>query len=101
MDDALTFSTAHLLKERASSPPLLRQGPYALPKNAIAVDPPRRVAARLASVQSVLLGLDATVLPLVTTTLEVAEQVRVRLMGAHKKLAGESRISALFSGKTD
>jgi CRISPR-associated protein Csb2 len=100
--DALTFSTANLLKERASSPPLLRQVHYALPKNAIAVDPPRRVAARLASVQSVLLGLDATVLPLVTTTLEVAEQVRVRLMGAHKKRKNgdESQVSDLFSGKT-
>jgi CRISPR-associated protein Csb2 len=52
-------------------------------------------------VQEVLLGLDSTVLPLVTTTLEVAEQIRVRLMGAHKRRIGgdESGVSPLFSGK--
>jgi CRISPR-associated protein Csb2 len=99
--DALTFSTANLLKQRASSPPLLRHFRYALPKNAIAVDPQRRAEPRTASVQAVLLGLDATVLPLVTTTLEVAEQVRVRLMGAHKRRMGndESKVSPVFSGK--
>ncbi len=100
--DALTFSTANLLKERASSPPLLRHVRYALPKDAIAVDPPRKRMSRAAAIEAVLLGLDATVLPLVTTTLEVAEQVRVRLMGAHKRRMNgdESRVSALFSGKT-
>jgi CRISPR-associated protein Csb2 len=53
-------------------------------------------------VRAVLLSLDATVLPLVTTTIEVADQVRVRLMGAHKRLMGndESKVSPLFSGKT-
>ena len=47
-----------------------------------------------------MLGLDAKVLPLVTTTLEVAEQIRTRLMGAHSKLAGGPEyVSAVFSGK--
>ena len=99
--DALTFSTANLLKERASSPPLLRQVRYAVPKDAVTVDPPRKAAARAAGVEAVVLSMDATVLPLVTTTLEVAEQVRVRLMGAHKRRMNgeESQVSALFSGK--
>jgi CRISPR-associated protein Csb2 len=99
--EALTFSTANLLKERASSPPLLRQVRYAMPKNAIAVDPAPRADGKRPKVQAVSLGLDATVLPLVTTTIEVAEQVRVRLMGAHKKRMGdEAKVSQLFSGKT-
>jgi CRISPR-associated protein Csb2 len=100
--EALTFSTGNLLKERASSPPLLRHVRYAVPKNAITVDPVRPVNRQPPTVQVVLLGLDATVLPLVTGTIEVAEQVRVRLMGAHKKRMGneESRVSPLFSGKT-
>jgi CRISPR-associated protein Csb2 len=99
---ALTFSTANLLKEHASSPPLLRYVRYALPKSAITVDPIRHVARKPAEVQAVLLGLDATVLPLVTATIEVAEQVRVRLMGAHKRRKGDdgSKVSPLFSGKT-
>jgi CRISPR-associated protein Csb2 len=100
--DALTFSTTDLLKDRASSPPLLRHVRYALPKDAITVDPPRKFERKPAPVYAVLLGLDATVLPLVTATLEVAEQVRCRLMGAHKKRKNgdESQVSPLFSGKT-
>lgn len=100
--DALTFSTSNLLKERASSPPLLRNVRYVRSQGAILTDPVRRFVRRNGNVQAVLLGLDATVLPLVTTTLEVAEQIRTRLMGAHKRRMGndETRISTVFSGKT-
>jgi CRISPR-associated protein Csb2 len=54
-------------------------------------------------VYAVTLGLDATVLPLVTSAVEVAEQIRVRLMGAHKRRQGgdESKVSPLFSGKNE
>jgi CRISPR-associated protein Csb2 len=99
--DALTFSTANLLKERASSPPLLRQVPYVRSESAIETDPPQHLRRKPQSVQAVVLGLDATVLPLVTTTVEVAEQIRVRLMGAHKGIMGGdgSAVSSLFSGK--
>lgn len=97
--DALTFSTANLLKERASSPPLLRQIAYVRAESAIETDPPYRPQRK--DVQEILLGLDSTVLPLVTSTLEVAEQIRVRLMGAHRRRMGsESLVSPLFSGKT-
>lgn len=100
--EALTFSTANLLKQRASAPPLLRAVRYALPKNAVVVDPQRRIERKRSCVEAIILGLDATVLPLVIATLEVAEQVRVRLMGAHKRrMNGEEwRVSELFSGKT-
>lgn len=99
--DALTFSTASLIKEKASSPPLLRPVRYHLPKDAIETDPARPPRPRESRVDAVLLSLDATVLPLVTTTIEVAEQVRVRLMGAHKRRVGgdESKVSPVFSGK--
>jgi CRISPR-associated protein Csb2 len=99
--EALTYSTSNLLKERASAPPLLRYVSYVRDENAIETDPPHPVRRRLEDVFEVLLGLDATVLPLVTTTLEVAEQIRVRLMGAHKRRMGgdESLVSSLFSGK--
>jgi CRISPR-associated protein Csb2 len=100
--EALTYSTADMLKDHASSPPLLRQVRYVRSTGAIAIDPVRKAVRRETAVQAVLLGLDSTVLPLVTTTLEVAEQVRVRLMGAHKRRQGgdETRVSRLFSGKS-
>jgi CRISPR-associated protein Csb2 len=100
--DALTFSTWNLLKDRASSPPLLRRVSYVRSENAVETDPPYVAHGKPQQVRQVVLGLDSTVLPLVTTTLEVAEQIRVRLMGAHKRRMGgdESRVSPLFSGKT-
>jgi CRISPR-associated protein Csb2 len=99
--DALTFSTANLLKEKASSPPLLKQVRYVLPQGAVETDPPRRQRRKEPEVDAVVLGLDARVFPLVTTTIEVAEQIRVRLMGAHKRRmeGDESKVSELFSGK--
>lgn len=100
---ALTYSTTDLLKEKSSSPPLLRQVRYIRPEGAIATDPAPQPMRRQVEVESVLLGLDATVLPLVTTTLEVAEQIRVRLMGAHKRIMNgdETKVSSVFSGKTE
>jgi CRISPR-associated protein Csb2 len=99
--DALTFSTANLLKGRVSSPPLLRHVAYARDEDAIDTDPPYVAQREPQEIHEVMLGLDSTVLPLVTTTLEVAEQIRVRLMGAHKRRMGgdESRVSPVFSGK--
>ncbi len=99
--EALTFSTANLIKERVSSPPLLRQVRYTVPANAVMVDPPRRVVRRSSEVEAVVLSLDSTVLPLATTTIEVAEQIRSRLMGAYKARMGEANMSPLFSGKRE
>lgn len=101
--EALTFSTSDLLSTKVSSPPLLRQVRYSLPGESIQLDPPSRSRTKPSPVQAVLISLDATVLPLATSTLEVAEQVRVRLMGAHRKRMGgdPSRVSPLFSGKDE
>jgi CRISPR-associated protein Csb2 len=90
-----------MLKEKASSPPLLKQVRYVLPQGAVETDPPPWQRRKEPEVDAVVLGLDAKVLPLVTTTIEVAEQIRVRLMGAHKKRMGgdEAKVSELFSGK--
>lgn len=99
---ALTFSTTDMLKQKTSSPPLLRQIRYARPQGAVQTDPPMKLRARPDEVSAVLLGLDATVLPLVTATVEVAEQIRTRLMGAHRRLTGdETKVSPTFSGKRE
>ena len=99
--DALTISTATIVKRRLSQPPALRRVRYSLGEGAVVTDVVTKPIARKAPrVGAVVLGLDAKVLPLVTTTLEVAEQIRTRLMGAHSKLAGGPEyVSAVFSGK--
>lgn len=98
--DALTFSTANLLKQKISAPPLLKHVRYVLSTEAVQTDPIVRRQPARAQVQAVMLGLDSTVLPLVTATLPVAEQIRVRLMGAHRRRMGDAtKISPTFSGK--
>ncbi len=99
--DALTISTATILKRKLSQPPVLRKVRYSLSEGAVMTDIVMRPITRKApQVGGVLLGLDAKVLPLVTTTLEVAEQIRTRLMGSHSKIAGGPQyVSAVFSGK--
>jgi CRISPR-associated protein Csb2 len=88
-----------MLKQRASSPPLLRQVRYLRPEGAIATDILPTRERKPMHIQSVLLGLDSNLLPLATSTVQIAEQIRVRLMGAHKRRAGEENVAALFSGK--
>ena len=100
--DALTYSTSELLKDRRSAPPVMRMVPYVRPTDALMTYVPRRPVKRdPTAVQAVLLSLDSTVLPLVTATVEVAEQIRLKLMGIHKRIAGSpALVSAMFSGKT-
>ncbi len=97
--EALTYSTASLLKEKTSTPPLLQQVSYVCPAGAIETDPPRKYVQRAPNVAEVMLGFHATVLPLVTETLSIAERIRTNLMGAHKRVVGEANVSSLFSGK--
>jgi CRISPR-associated protein Csb2 len=98
--DALAYSTAEFQKDRRSLPPAMRMVPYVRPGNAVLTRVPKPSRTHV-GVQAVMLSLNATVLPLVTATVEVAEQVRVRLMGIHKLLIGDARrVSPKFSGKT-
>jgi CRISPR-associated protein Csb2 len=98
--DALAYSTAEFQKDRRSLPPAMRTVPYVRPANAILTRVPKPPHRHM-GVQAVILSLHATVLPLVTATVEVAEQVRVRLMGIHKMLVGDpQQVSPRFSGKT-
>ncbi len=99
--DALTVSSTELIKGRLSAPPLLRMVRYVCPESFMENNPVRKVGRRPPDVRAVLLALDCTVLPLVTATIEVAEQVRVCLMGAHKQRMNNdrTRVSPLFSGK--
>lgn len=99
--EAIATGTGLLLEHGMSHPPAMRFAEYVTSVEDIQsaiVAPARRQDS---TIRSVLYSLDSKVLPLVTQTLEVAEQVRVRLMGIHKRLAGgDARVSPLFSGKS-
>ena len=98
--DALAYSTAEFQKDRRSLPPAMRMAPYVRPANAVVTRVARPQRQHMGA-QAVVVSLHAKVLPLATATIEVAEQVRVRLMGIHKLIEGDARkVSAKFSGKT-
>jgi CRISPR-associated protein Csb2 len=98
--NALAYSTADLLKDRRNAPPLMRSVPYVRPEGAVVSHVQKHPHRAAVKVDAVLLALDATVLPLVTSTLEIADQIRVRLMGIHKRIVGDPiRVSPKFSGK--
>jgi CRISPR-associated protein Csb2 len=98
--DALAYSTTELLKDRRSGPPAMRLVHYVRPPEALSTRITRAPAKNKLGIQAVMLALDSPVLPLVTATLEVAEQVRTKLMGIHKRIVGDpSWVSPRFSGK--
>ncbi len=99
--EALAYSTTQLLKDRRSAPPAMRMVPYVRPFRALETRVARAPTRNRPGVQAVLLGLDSPVLPLATAAIEVAERVRRRLMGIHKRIMGgdPARVSPLFSGK--
>jgi CRISPR-associated protein Csb2 len=99
--DALAYSTADFLKDRRSTPPLMQLIPYVRPEGAVVTHVTKLPDRNTPKVDAVLLALDGAVLPVVTATLEIAEQIRVRLMGIHKRTIGDpTRVSPKFSGKS-
>lgn len=83
-----------------SHPPAMRFVDYQIPIDvgqAAIASVPRLTEAHIYAVRY---ALASKVLPQVMQTVEVAEQVRVQLMGIHKKLAGGAAlVSSRFSGK--
>ena len=97
--EAIAYSTAEFQKDRRSAPPAMRFVQYGRPRESLLTRVAKTPRGHTAA-QAVLLGLDAKVLPLATSTIEVAEQIRVRLMGIHKRLVGDPlKVSPKFSGK--
>ena len=98
--DALAYRTSDLLRERRSSPPALRMVRYLRPAGALPTRLPPKPGGHTSGIQAVMLALDAPVLPLVTATVAVAERVRIKLMGIHKRIMGDpEKVSPCFSGK--
>jgi hypothetical protein len=82
--DALAYSTTDFLKDRRSAPPLMQLIPYVRPEGAVLTHVTKRPERKIPKVEAVLLALDGAVLPVVTSTLEIAEQIRVRLTNSSR-----------------
>jgi len=87
---------------RLAAPPVLRRVPYRRPLHALDARLERAPATTGRGVEGVLYALEGKVLPPVTETVELAERVRRKAMGIHKRLAGdEGLVSPRFSGKDE
>jgi CRISPR-associated protein Csb2 len=97
---ALSWSTSDLLRSRRSDPPAFRYVTYQRPARCFDPPPAPRSVRREQPVTAVLFALERTARPRVTETLEVAERIRRKLMGIHKRLVGDpAKVSPKLSGK--
>lgn len=97
---ALSWSTSHMLESRVSEPPAFRYVTYRRPARCFDPPPAPRSVGRERPVTTVLFALEGKVRPRVTATLELAERIRRKLMGIHKRLVGDpTKVSPKLSGK--
>lgn len=86
----------------AGAEPPLRMLPYVFSEAAFPTGPPGVPLAKPSGVSAVLFSLESSALPLAIHTIGIAEQVRTRLMGIHKRVAGgEAAVSLRFAGKSE
>jgi len=98
--DALSMSTSELHKARLDAPPAFRHVTYQRPYPCFSVTPPTRISTSGPIITGVLYSLQSDSLPGATTTVELSERVRRKLMGIHKNIAGgPEKVSRSFSGK--
>lgn len=96
----LAIETAQLHVEKWSDPPGSRWMAYARPSDCFYPSPKSSRASKAnREMQVARYALDATVLPLATATLPLAERVRRALMACMPKQGDRSRPSQIFSGK--
>lgn len=99
--DALAWTTDDMFRAKMSEPPAFRFVPYLRPENCFNIVSSSRTRKKKKEVNAVMYSLESTVPPRIISTLEIAEQVRVRLMGIHKKNVGDpAKVSTKFSGKS-
>jgi CRISPR-associated protein Csb2 len=99
--DALAYSTVDLLASGRSEPPAFKYVTYLRKAHCFDLEPTQRTAKGPHRINGALYALESKVPPPVTATLEIAEQVHVRLMGIHRRIAGgPERVSPRFSGKS-
>jgi CRISPR-associated protein Csb2 len=97
---ALAWTTSDSLESLRSDPPAFQSLPYVRPTRCFEITPVRALAKRETQINAVLYALESKVLPRTITTLEVAERVRAKLMGIHKRIIGAGKqVSPKFSGK--
>ena len=98
--DALAWSTADMQALRQNVPPAFQYVTYMRPAHCFEVKHLHRTAKQSPEINGVIYALKSKVPPPVTSTLEVSERIRRKLMGIHKNIVKDPKmVSPRFSGK--
>jgi CRISPR-associated protein Csb2 len=98
--DALARSTADMQALHQSVPPAFQYVTYMRPAHCFEVKHLHRTSRPEPEINGVIYALRSKVPPSVTSTLEVSERIRRKLMGIHKRIVKDPRkVSPRFSGK--
>lgn len=99
--EAISMSTADLLREGWSEPPSQKSVVCLRDSNALTPRPKKHRCLFTSRFAAAKYALHGTVRPRVTDTVPFAERIRTILMGIHKKVLGDdfAAVSPLFSGK--
>lgn len=99
--EAMGMSTKDLLGAGWSSPPAMWELDFLLPRNALRGRAKRRRPSLGDRFYEARFALYSPVLPRVVDTVKLAERVRRKLMGIHRKVMGDdpALVSLKFSGK--
>jgi CRISPR-associated protein Csb2 len=99
--EAIAYSTTEMLREGSNAPPLLTHINYSVPDEKSMFHRASNKMDTGREINCVEYKMECDMLPSVTKTLEIANQVHVRLMGINKKQKGSDHISHHFSGKNE
>jgi len=98
--DALAMSTSDVLDSKLSEPPAFQSVMYLRPASCFNSRQSNEAIKYEPKVNGVIYGMESKILPPVTSTVEVSERIRRKLMGIHKRIVGDPRmVSSKFSGK--
>lgn len=98
--DALAFTTDEMQRARLSVPPAFQYVDYVRPTGCFSVKHAPQTSESGSAFSGVIYALESRVTPSVTSTVEVAERVRRKLMGIHKRVVNDpAKVSPKFSGK--
>jgi CRISPR-associated protein Csb2 len=97
--EAFMLNTQDVIDARLSKPPALKYETYLRKRDCFNKSYVNKSLKAKEKINTVLYALDSKILPLVTETIKVSENVRTKLMGIYKIVADTSYISPKFSGK--
>lgn len=100
--EALMYSSADMINDRRSEPPALEFVSYDRSQNCFTAIRTHHTPSDKRTINGVVYAMESKVLPRITETVLIADQVHRKILGIQKVVKGDpSKISWKFTGKQD